>query len=141
MLEKRDILAYLAIKNEGNYERIKEALTVKTVIDRDEFESVMNQCKFDYVTILDNNYPEKLKGTVYCPLVLFYKGNLNLLDSKLPIRYGTLETNRRFLSTVCPVTDENNKVVFDYITMSESIDDLNSLLKRIMNTGIILKKY
>lgn len=141
MLEKRDILAYLAIKNKGNYERIKEDLKEKVVIKRDEFESVMNQCPFDYVTILDDDYPVKLKGTIYCPLVLFYSGNKKLLDSKLPVRYGTLETNRRFLSTVCPVADENDRVVFDYITMAESAEDLNTLLKRIMNMGIIFKKY
>lgn len=39
-----------------------------------------NLCQFDYITILDETYPEKLREIYQPPLVLFYKGDLNLLN-------------------------------------------------------------
>lgn len=36
----------------------------------------------NFVTVLDKEYPEKLRKLQYAPWILFYEGNLALLDRK-----------------------------------------------------------
>lgn len=42
-----------------------------------------------YITILDDLYPQKLKNIYQAPLVLFYQGNLNLLNDKIVAVIGS----------------------------------------------------
>src|SRR5699024_648638 len=43
----------------------------------------------NYVTIFDNDYPEKLKTINYPPFALFYKGNLNLVNNEITVLTGS----------------------------------------------------
>ena len=39
------------------------------------------RCDSEYITLLDDNYPKRLKSIYKPPFVLFYKGNINLLST------------------------------------------------------------
>lgn len=49
----------------------------------------LNEEKVEFITILDNNYPESLKNITTPPVVLFYKGNISLLNQKSIAVVGT----------------------------------------------------
>lgn len=78
MLTGRKILLYLSIKYKGNWDEIYEAIKKKENIDREEVEVVVNNINCQYVTIVDENYPESLKHIYKPPFVLFYHGDFNL---------------------------------------------------------------
>jgi len=85
----REQMIKAAIKYEGSYEKIAVA------IKRQE-EITCSGWKEGVITILDKEYPAVLKQLRYPPFVLFYKGNLSLLDqsaisiigSRNPESYG-----------------------------------------------------
>lgn len=92
------------------------------------------------MTLIDDKYPDYFK-TVECPpIVLFYKGNLKLIDRDLPMEYSVLESGKRFISTVNPIK-QNGKIVFDYIVATECQEDLDKMLEHIKDKGIPLKVY
>lgn len=67
----REQLLYYAVKYDGNYQKIKQAM---------EREEPWKKIEYDgnYVTIFDAQYPMKLRRLQYAPWVLFYEGNLFL---------------------------------------------------------------
>lgn len=53
------------------------------LVDIKNFESYLNKAEIGYITMLDNDYPEKLLEGYSPPFVIFYKGNINLLKGEL----------------------------------------------------------
>lgn len=70
----REQLIALAIKYRGEYFNIEKALK------NNEKANLQENVKA--ITILDDNYPEMLFDLKYPPYVLFYEGNLNLLNER-----------------------------------------------------------
>lgn len=135
-----DVLLYFAMKYEGDFKKMFAALKTKESVDRQKLKEYKKQVKYKYVTLVDDKYPDYFK-TIECPpMVLFYKGNIKLIDKNLPMEYSTLENGKRFISTVYPVI-QNGKNVFDYIVGAECQEDLNKLLEHIKGKGIPLKDY
>ncbi len=83
----RNILIYFAIKYKGDYVKILDAIKRKEQIDKSELEKLKKQ-NIKALTCLDNNYPSYFKEMLYAPLVLFYEGDISLLDS--PYRLGVI---------------------------------------------------
>lgn len=71
---REKILAY-SIKYDGQWHRIAQAIA-------DNEEAAKCNCSFPYITIVDENYPTKLKELRFPPWIIFYAGNLSLLDKK-----------------------------------------------------------
>lgn len=135
-----DVLLYFAMKYKGNFEKIYEALQKKETTDRVKLNEYKKQVRHKYVTLMSHNYPEYFKTIDSPPIVLFYKGNLKLIDEGLPMEYSILESGKRFISTVNPVK-QNGKVVFDYIVGAECQEDLDKMLEHIKDKCIPLKDY
>ncbi len=76
----RDILIYLAIKYEGNWDNIYGAIKRKEPIDDTSFNDLLATLKANTITIIDKNYPDHLKQAHKPPFVLFYYGDLSLLE-------------------------------------------------------------
>ena len=76
-----DILIYFAIKYEGDWDKIYSAINKKEKVDLTEIRKVVDENKSSCITLLSECYPSKLKNIYKPPFVLFYKGNINLLDS------------------------------------------------------------
>ena len=74
----RNYLISLAIKYEGEYGKIINAIKNK--------EDVLEVSGINCLTILDEKYPPSFRQLSLPPLVLFYKGNLDLLkDEKIGV--------------------------------------------------------
>ncbi|HOF53719.1 MAG: DNA-processing protein DprA [Bacilli bacterium] len=76
----RDILIYLAIKYKGNWDDIYGAIKRKEPIDDASFNDLLATLKANAITIIDKNYPDHLKQTHKPPFVLFYYGDLSLIE-------------------------------------------------------------
>ena len=73
------------------------------------------------------------------PIVLFYAGNKELFRSDMPIRELFLEDGTRAYSTIEP-TEQNGKIVFDYVIACENHDDVKPLLEHMKSKGLPLKE-
>lgn len=80
----RKILLYFAIKYEGNYNLIYNAIKKKEKVSNEDINKITNIDKYNYITILDSEYPQKLKTIANPPFVLFYFGDISLLNKALP---------------------------------------------------------
>ena len=72
----RNLLISLAIKYQGDYFKIERAIKNNEI-------SKNNIPIQNAITILDNEYPKQLLDLEYPPLVLFYQGDISLLNNDL----------------------------------------------------------
>jgi len=79
MITARQVLIYLSLKYEGNWDKIYNAIKTKEDIDSNEIGKIVIS---NAITIVDDNYPQGLKTQYKPPFVLFYKGNKEILDRK-----------------------------------------------------------
>lgn len=75
----RKILLYFALKYQGDYNKIYQAIKAKEKVQTDDIIDIENKIKCNYVTIVDKDYPQSLKSIGNPPLVLFYYGDISLL--------------------------------------------------------------
>ncbi len=78
----KEVLVYLSIIHKGNWDKIYKDILDKVPVDKDKVKEVTENLNNQYVTIIDENYPECLKYIFKPPFVLYYKGNLSLLSDK-----------------------------------------------------------
>ena len=82
-MDSREILLYYSIKYHGDWDKIREAIEKKEDLDLKEVKKVVSQNQSEYITILDSEkYPESLKESYKPPFVLFYQGDISLLNDK-----------------------------------------------------------
>ena len=81
-VEMRELLIYLALKYKGDWERIYSAINLKEKIDFKYLNGELRKIKCKIVTLIDEEYPNQLKKIYQPPFVLFYYGDLSLLDSQ-----------------------------------------------------------
>ncbi len=135
-------LDYFAIKYKGDFDKVYEAICNKEQFTLQEYNTVMKERKYKSITMMSDKYPIYLKMENCPPIVLFYQGNLDLLETpELPIKYAVSCNNRRYLTTMMPIEKENGEVICDYIVMSESQEDLSLLLDKLRESDIPVKNY
>ena len=71
----REQILYYAVKYKGEWKYIQKAIEANEPWKKIEYNG-------NFVTVLDEEYPEKLRKLQYAPWILFYEGNLALLDRK-----------------------------------------------------------
>lgn len=74
------LLVYLAVKYEGDYVRMLEAIKAKERLVDEEVAFTLQNLRPRYLTIMDGNYPQALRHIYQPPLVLFYYGDISLLE-------------------------------------------------------------
>lgn len=79
-LKPNQILHYLALKYEGDWDKIAQAVQDKEKPDEELYQKLSSSSQSKYVTLIDPEYPLSLKQTYKPPIVLFYHGDLSLLD-------------------------------------------------------------
>jgi len=81
MISSRDILIYISIQNNGNWQEIFNVIEArKSGFDNAEIEKTIELMPCKALTILDEAYPEWLKSTYKPPFVLFYYGDISLIS-------------------------------------------------------------
>ncbi len=78
----REILLYFALKHNGDWKKIYDSLEKKEVVEIDAVKELENYSESGYITILDKEYPARLKNIHQPPFVLFYKGDVSVLNYK-----------------------------------------------------------
>lgn len=92
--DSRILLVYLAIKYDGDFDSIYLALQRKdTDIPYKEAIKAYNSLKCRVITALDYDYPRKLLRVLRPPLVLFYYGDISLLDKPSMAVVGSRDFN------------------------------------------------
>ena len=83
-MDKREKLALLSVMHGGNWSAIADSLRRKETPDR----SVIRDA---YITIYDDMYPASLRELRFPPWVLFYKGDISLLQAPAVAVVGSRE--------------------------------------------------
>lgn len=81
MVNARDLLVYLSIKYEGDYESIIAAIKAREPVNKETLLNEVGALKAKFLTILDDNYPEAFRNMYRPPLVVFYYGDIRLIDN------------------------------------------------------------
>ncbi|MCQ2800586.1 MAG: DNA-protecting protein DprA [Bacilli bacterium] len=89
----RLILIHLAVKYGGDFDRIYEAMKAKEDVPYETALKTFQSLKCKVMTILDYDYPAKLKQAFKPPFVLFYYGDISLLDKRIIATVGSREVN------------------------------------------------
>ncbi|MFA5686491.1 MAG: DNA-processing protein DprA [Bacilli bacterium] len=79
-MQGRDILIYLSLKYEGDWDNIYQAIKRKEPINSHLYKELITTLKSEAVTIIDPYYPEHLKQCYKPPFVIYYYGDFSLLD-------------------------------------------------------------
>lgn len=108
----RELLIYLSIKYEGDFERILKAIKAKEDATEEMVKKEVATIKSNVITIIDKEYPEELKHINMPPLVLYYYGDISLLNSKMRLAVvGSREASEYGIKmTKSIVQDIANKV-------------------------------
>ncbi|AJC49878.1 DNA-processing protein DprA [Mycoplasma flocculare] len=80
-------LIHYAIKYKGDYKLIQKAVQIEEKITKEELFEIQKKLdsgKINAITIVDENYPESFQMLKDPPYVLFYRGNIEFLNNKMP---------------------------------------------------------
>lgn len=118
----RQVLLFFALKYDGDWLKIYQALETKEKIAYEDLIDIETKITCHYVTIIDSEYPKSLCNIYRPPFVLFYVGNLAVLNDqrhKLAI-CGTTVPNKRGLVTAKMLTKKILKRKITLIVTSEA---------------------
>ena len=76
----REVLIHLSVIHQGDYEAIMRHVQLKTEIKSEDVAKTMKGLKSKALTMIDPDYPEVLKHLARPPIVLYYRGNVELLS-------------------------------------------------------------
>ena len=79
MHNSKDSLIALSLKHQGNWDKIYKDLIARNMPEDCYFDRV-NQLECGVITMLDSSYPEQLKHITKPPFVLYYYGDLSMLQ-------------------------------------------------------------
>lgn len=82
MLTNREIILYLSLLYKGDWDKIYKAIQSKEYSLEDPIIiGKIKNLKCGYITILDPEYPDYFRLIPRCPFVLYYYGDISLLDT------------------------------------------------------------
>jgi hypothetical protein len=134
-MNSKEVLGYLSIKHSGDWVKVYNSIKAKESISTAEVEQVISECKNNFITILDEEYPEFLKNIYRPPLVLFYKGDISLLKEKrLLAVVGTREPSSYGVFATEKIISELDKNIVIVSGLARGIDA--TAHKYAMNNGL-----
>ncbi|MCH5171230.1 MAG: DNA-processing protein DprA [Erysipelotrichales bacterium] len=130
MITADEILLYLSLKYNGDWDKIYEAIKLKKDFSEQEFLSLKTKNKSNYITILNENYPTSLKDCYKPPFVLFYYGDINLLNAKKKITIVGSRNCSQY-GELCVLNITKELVQNDYIVVSGMAKGLDSFAHQV----------
>lgn len=94
------VLLYFAMKYQGDFERIYYAIMNKEECDYKEAKKYEHSLMCKFTTVVSKDYPLKLRQLNRPPFVLFYDGDLSLVDKKIVAIIGSRE-NTNYGEKMC----------------------------------------
>ncbi|MCI6357858.1 MAG: DNA-processing protein DprA [Erysipelotrichaceae bacterium] len=117
MLKARDVLLYFSLKYIGDWDKIYSAIRNKEKFDENEYILLKSEVKSNYITMLDDEYPESLKNIHKPPFVIYYYGDINLLkNDKLITIVGSRDYSE--YGEYCCVSITKELVTKGYVVVS-----------------------
>lgn len=160
-MSSEELLLTLALKHKGDWTKMFTSIQKK-----EDIEIVQNEYKGSYITLLNERYPNSLKQGYKPPFVLFYEGNIDLLNSDnkkiaLSDKRKTTDTDKKVAEKVLKdlssdivlvlggMTDLAKEIVDTHsnpiiVVLPYSIDNFkdNELKQQIINNGgVIISEY
>lgn len=123
----KKLILYLLEKYHGNWDMIYDSISNKEPVDWNIVYKVNDKFDFEYMPIVSDNYPDKLKTIYMPPFSLFYKGNLNFVNKNVLSVIGNLNHNEvnQLLKlakndvVICITNNDLNEYLFDKIITSK----------------------
>ena len=78
----RELLLTLNEIHQGDWNLVTDQIAAHVFPEKELVEKTVLKVTDTYVTILDESYPEILKQSYHMPIVVYYRGDINLLGSK-----------------------------------------------------------
>ena len=117
-MKSRELLIYLSIKYEGDWDKIYQAIQVREAVDVNEAEKVIKANKAEIVTCVDENYPLCLKNAFHPPFVLYYYGDLNLINNRNKTRLGVIGTRSPSQYGLSTAKNFTSELAQDFVIVS-----------------------
>lgn len=115
----KDALIYYSHKYNGEYSQI-----IKAIQKQEKYE-ILNLK--NVITILDKEYPKEFLSLQQKPLVLYYKGNIDLLKCEKIGIVGSRNINQNNQMNIIKIMDELNP---EYVTVSGLARGVDTLVHR-----------
>lgn len=128
--EMKKILVAFSKKYHGNFPRMVKAIQTKERLSKEEIESYVNSVEELTLTIKSKKYPKALHDMKSPPIVIYYDGNLDLLNKNgtqiwLPITENLGQ--RAFIAL------EKKGKEMDYCIAVENEDNLSYIIETMMD--------
>ena len=118
MMKSRELLVYLSIKYEGDWDKIYNAIQMKEKVDIDEARKVNSNNKAKIITCVDDDYPLCLKNAYHPPFVLYYYGDINLINNRNMTRLGVIGTRSPSEYGIKAATEFSSELAKDFVIVS-----------------------
>lgn len=136
------IILYFAIKYKGDWDEIYSAFERKEKVTLEQIKEVEKRIQdenWKYITILDAHYPNELKKAYKPPFVIWYKGDITLMNKKVICLEGNDhdEFSRERINKFVPeITKKHIIVNNSYKGVDEEICKSQSSIIYILANGI-----
>lgn len=80
-MDAKSVILALAVKHQDSWFDVYEDIKEKVQISSTEVNELTSKIDCSYITILDENYPKELKKNFRPPFVIYYEGDLSLLNN------------------------------------------------------------
>lgn len=135
-MNAREILIHFALKYNGEWDKIYNAIQSKEEISEvEQNELVAKLGNQKTITILDENYPEKLKQSYRPPFVLFYKGDLSLLNSE-ETKVATLSSKNPTDYTIKSIDKITSELTSEIVINGLAKGGDRKVLENVLNRGL-----
>ncbi|TPR54340.1 DNA-processing protein DprA [Metamycoplasma neophronis] len=116
-MNMNEFLIYFTQKYKGDWDTVYRAIKKLEKVEEKEFDQIkqIEEVKNKkYITLLDENYPKGFNNLYKPPFVIYYDGNINLLNKKIICVTGNLmnENGEKFLEKLVYLPN-------DYVFISE----------------------
>ena len=81
-MDSKKLLVYFSRKYKGDWDQIFRAIKDKEEYEIEDVEKASRNVGSRFITIFDDEYPEFLKTSYKPPFVLYYYGDISLLNNK-----------------------------------------------------------
>ncbi len=83
-MKANELLLFLSNKFEGDWQKIFNFIKAKeSPPTNEEIQDVINRTKFDYISLISNDYPELFKQVLNTPpFIVYYQGDIKLLNKE-----------------------------------------------------------
>ena len=109
----RELLLYLALKHNGEWEKIFYDIKERTPLNNEDIKQKLSSFNTPYIKIIDEDYPIALKKVYKPPFVIFYYGDISLLNKRCLAVVGSRDCSQYGVEATIKIIKEleNNLVI------------------------------